>query len=117
MLETALRAALHDMQREQIRQLIASALNKTAYLARTFSLPFEVQDHRSTLQGQFSILMVDMYDIRSAKLSGFGDVSPGLANVLDPHVERLIVIIRALMDVLTAPIWHLVVTIYYLSFH
>jgi len=87
---------LSEDKRQQVRQLVETALGLVARLAQTFELPPQVIDNTATLRGPLAILRSDLYDAHAAKLRRYGDVDPDLETELDPAIDDLIRILQAI---------------------
>jgi hypothetical protein len=71
------------------RQLIHSALEEIAEVARKFDFARTYDDRASLIRAQMSLSWADLCDVFSNKLRGYGTVDPRLSLALDPHLDRL----------------------------
>lgn len=72
-----------------IADTIAAALHEIETLARDFDLVPVVDDLGSRIAAEMNVHVADLADTRAKKLKRYGDVDPQLADVLDPHLDRL----------------------------
>ncbi len=93
---------LSEAQIGEMQRLIDAGLREIDALAQALALPTEAHDNRAALLGQLSVLWVDLHEVRATSLRGYGEVNPELAPVLNPHIERLIELVTALMSLLQA---------------
>lgn len=91
---------ISEEQQTQVRLLIDAALDEIAYLAEALSLPVEIRNNRAAVVGKLTILSVDLYEMQSRKLVSYGEVAPGLQEVLDPPLERLLTLTDKLRSIL-----------------
>lgn len=92
--------ALSDEDVDQVKHIVDIGLDEISMLAQSLALPVETRDNRAALLGQLSVLWGDLHEIRAESLRGYGQVNPALAPVLNPHVERLVELVMALMNLL-----------------
>jgi len=83
------RAAFGPDQRQAIDRLMAATRGEIAVLAELLDLQREEQDAVGTIVGTLAMSWQSLGDVRVAGLRGHGPVDPGLADLLDPPVERL----------------------------
>ena len=75
---------------EQLLKIIHAAREIISELGIQFALTTKKQEVRSWLLGHFSIVWTILEDCHANKLEGFGEVSPGLSETLDPKIDQLI---------------------------
>lgn len=80
---------LSNGKREAARKQIAEALTQIAELAHRLDLQAIEENRAGLIRGQLTVSWANLIDRRSQKLSRFGEVDPGLAEVLDPDIDRL----------------------------
>ncbi len=76
-------------QRTRIESLMATLHAEIAGLAEALRLRCEDQDAAGKIVGLLAMTWQSLGDIRARSLRGHGEVDPGLAERLDPAVERL----------------------------
>ena len=73
-----------------MQQKIAAGLALVEELAQTLQLEPEIIDLVGSVRGQMSESWANLIDSRAAKLRRYGEVDPGLAQPLDPALDRLV---------------------------
>jgi hypothetical protein len=84
------RMDLPPERRVLMQQKIAAGLALVEELAQTLQLEPEVIDLTGSVRGQMSESWANLIDSRAVKLRRYGEVDPGLAQPLDPTLNRLI---------------------------
>lgn len=92
------RLRLEPDLRAEARQVIASALEQLAELARQFDLTPVEEDLAAEIVGHMRIDWTDLKDVCSDGLKGCGAVDPRLAQELDPRLNRLATLAMTLMS-------------------
>ena len=77
-------------RRALMQQKIAAGLALVEELARALQLEPEIIDLVGSLRGQMSESWASLIDSRAARLRRYGEVDPGLAQPLDPVLDRLV---------------------------
>ena len=77
-------------RRALMQQKIACGLDLVEELARAIKLEPEIIDLVGWLRGQMSESWDRQIDARAARLRRYGEVDPGLAQALDPVLDRLV---------------------------
>jgi hypothetical protein len=92
----------NELTREQSQALLVlldSAREVIAEIRDRLGLVEQQEDVRQHLIGLASILWTILEDSHAGKLKGFGEVSPELAQLLDPKLDELIVIFNRIRAV------------------
>ena len=84
------RLNLSNGKRNAAQKQIAEALEQIAELARRLDLQAVEEDPDGLIHGKLTVSWANLIDTRSQKLRRFGEVDPGLAEVLDPDIDRLV---------------------------
>jgi hypothetical protein len=93
------RAPFSAEQRARMEALIVEIRAEIARAADTFSLASEEQDAARRIVGLLGITWEGLGDIRAGRLGGRGDVEPGIHELLDPSVERLMQLVLELQKI------------------
>ena len=80
---------LSPERRAAARAQIKVTLQRIADLAEQFDLPVAEESLLAAIAGQLSVDWANLCDVASAKLQRYGDVHPGLAEMLDADVHAL----------------------------
>ena len=94
--------SLSPEQRSRVAELAGKIRAEITELAATFDLTKQEMDSRQTISSILGIAWEGLEDIHSEKLDRYGDIDPGLPVTLDPHIDRLIDMVRALSRVVTS---------------
>ena len=95
------RAPVSAEQRARMEALIVEIRVEIARVADTFHLASEEQDAARRIVGLLGITWESLGDIRAGRLGGRGDVDPGIHELLNPSVERLMQLVLALQETAT----------------
>lgn len=71
------------------KEIVAHALNLIEMLAKEIKLEPIEEDPARQIIGQMSVSWANLVDTRSRKLKRYGEVNSGVAEALDPHIDRL----------------------------
>jgi hypothetical protein len=75
--------------REQANRIIATALQLIEKLSIRFGLDREIQSAASILAGNLTVSWANLMDTKSHKLRRYGQVHPGLSDMLDTDIQNL----------------------------
>jgi len=81
---------LDSDERSRILSLIAEIREVVSNLRDALQLTPHVIDARLRIQSHCSILWEQMCELESRHLRRYGEVSPGMADCLDPQIQRII---------------------------
>lgn len=80
---------LDEETKASIQQLIEEVREGLRELKDRFQLDLEVQSTSRAIFGKVPLLWEIMTDTDASRLRGYGEIDPGLKEVLDPSIERL----------------------------
>jgi len=80
---------------EEIRGLIN-------YIAKELNLEKRREETRSQILGAMTIQWVNLEEIKSKKLSGYGEVPDEMREFLDPQVDRIISLVNEIAKIATS---------------
>jgi hypothetical protein len=75
--------------RQQLTGEISEALNQIGALSRKFELEKKEENPLSLIRSEMVISWANLLDSRTAKMARYGNISTGLAAMLDPAVDDL----------------------------
>jgi hypothetical protein len=93
------RRPVAERVRAEVETLVGRALEEIRAVAAEFELPPQTEDAGRQIVATASVAWSDLYDLLSDRLDRYGDVDPGLAVTLDPHVRRLIELVERMQQV------------------
>ena len=80
---------LSPQQQDAAREEIAKAFQLITDLVNNFGLQPVEENPLDLIRGNLSVSWANLIDTRSTGLGRYGDIDPGLIDVLDPSIERL----------------------------
>jgi hypothetical protein len=86
------RLAIDAEQRGEALAKIDEALQVIGDLAQDFGLQPGEEDLLAKIRAEMTVCWADLYDTQSTKLQRYGSVDPRLMDLLDPRLDRLIVL-------------------------
>jgi hypothetical protein len=86
------RLYLSEGRQQEARQKIHFALDEITALAKTFEMTPRQENASSLVYSDMIHLRADLTDTTSKKLNRYGEVDARLSEVLDPAIERLLVL-------------------------
>lgn len=92
----------NDFTPEETARLLAllrDARERIKILRDRLGLSDQREDMRRHFVGYFSIIWTLLEDSHAAKLKGLGEVAPGLAQSLDPEIDKLIEIVDRIKSI------------------
>lgn len=87
-------APLPVWEQERLESLGAAILEEIGSVARESDLQAEPADLDPEIDGKLTAAWVYLKELLARKRNKYGDVDPGLAQRLDPHIQRLIRLTR-----------------------
>ena len=102
---TMYRRARPGMTPEQagsIAALLAEIRRRIDDVAATFRLSSEDRDAKATIVALLAMSWQNLGEIDSRGMRAYGEVDPALPGLLDPMVQRLMDLVRALEDVVAS---------------
>ncbi len=84
------------MQQEQLIWLAQCMRQEVVHLAEDYGVKHDEEDRQRTLHAQFTLLWIELEDVRPQKLSHYGTLHPQVVESLGPRIQHMSELVLAL---------------------